>query len=255
MKKLFVMLMALTVLGVQAGAFPAAKVPQDLHQKTSKTVQKQKEALVVQKDKVLENLKRFRQAVERREVFNGSYIMQDMTALMDSYLALADKSEAAAVVLNEQINQPIKAGWGRTVTIAQLIRDNGHYVMSGTSTADDFDRFEELLGKTLVIEFGNQSYNNVVSRYRELMRYVDFTRTQPYNEQSFDNTVMPFVINLMEAHNKLKAEEPRMASMLGATMAKGNFDIPAFIDKFAYGWPSNESDLEDYAKYLRACKK
>ena len=68
--------------------------------------------------------------------------------LMDNYLALYKKSEQAALVLNEEINKPIKAGWGQTVTIPQLIRDNIQYVFPGTSTADAFDTFEFLLGKT-----------------------------------------------------------------------------------------------------------
>ncbi|MGN1058375.1 MAG: hypothetical protein ACI4Q7_03375, partial [Candidatus Avelusimicrobium sp.] len=67
---------------------------------------------------------------------------------MDNYLDLYSKSQAAALSLHEEIDKPIKAGWGSTVTIPQLIRDNIQYVFPGTSTAQDFDTFEFLLGQT-----------------------------------------------------------------------------------------------------------
>lgn len=100
------------------------------------------------KAEVLRNLESFRNVTQKRTEFNGSYSMQDMLGLLDSYLELANLSEDAAVSLNPEINKPIQAGWGRTITIAQFVRDNSHHVMAGTSTANDFDRFETLLGKT-----------------------------------------------------------------------------------------------------------
>ncbi|MBO5011637.1 MAG: hypothetical protein J6J74_02810 [Elusimicrobiaceae bacterium] len=145
MKKLFVTLMALTVLGgvafAQSGsqAARAAKVA-----RAAKDAQAEVEA---KKAEVRSLLKDFRGSVEKRTEFNGSFILQSMTGLMDSYIALAKVSESAAVSLNEEINQPIQAGWGRTVTVAQLVRDNIQHVFPGTSTANDFDRFEFLLSK------------------------------------------------------------------------------------------------------------
>ena len=99
------------------------------------------------KEAVLNSLKYFRKVTEERKEFNGSFSLQDMMSLMDSYLDLYSKSQAAALSLNEEINKPIKAGWGSTVTIPQLIRDNIQYVFPGTSTADDLDTFEFLLCK------------------------------------------------------------------------------------------------------------
>ncbi len=145
MKKLFVTLMALTVLGVQAFAAPAG-----LNEKVSRKAQASRDTIETKKADVLANLKSFRAVTEKRTQFNGSYVMQDMLGLLDSYLALAKASESAALSLNAELNQPIKAGWGRTVTVAQLVRDNSHHVMAGTSTADDFDRFEEMLAKKAV---------------------------------------------------------------------------------------------------------
>lgn len=142
MKKLFIMLLALTVAGAPAFAAPAG-----LSEKVAHKVQAAGIAIPVKKAEVLDYLKAFRTVTQGRRQFNGSYTMQDMLNLMDSYLELAQLSESAALSLNEEINRPIKAGWGVTVTVPQLIRDNCQYVRAGTTTAEDFDLFEELLGK------------------------------------------------------------------------------------------------------------
>lgn len=142
MKRLFVLLMALAVLGVQAFAAPA-----ELSRKVARGAKESRNAVETKKTEVLSLLKGFRQVTEVRTEFNGSYTMQDMLGLMDSYLELADMNETAALSLNDEINRPIEAGWGGTISIAQFVRDNSHHVMAGTSTANDFDRFEELLGR------------------------------------------------------------------------------------------------------------
>lgn len=142
MKKLFIMLLALTAVGVPAFAAPAG-----LSEKVARTAQSSRDAIEAKKNEVLSDLKAFRSVTQGRREFNGSYVLQDMLNLMDDYLALADVSESAAISLNNEINRPIQSGWGATVTVAQLIRDNCQYVRAGTSTADDFDRFEELLGR------------------------------------------------------------------------------------------------------------
>lgn len=146
MKKLFVTLMALTVLGGVAFAQNGAQAARTTA-KVARAAKDAQAAVEAKKAEVLRNLDSFRKVTESRTEFNGSYVIQDMTYLMDSYIALAKESESAAVSLNEEINRPIQAGWGRTVTVAQLVRDNSHHVWPGSSTADDFDRFEFLLGK------------------------------------------------------------------------------------------------------------
>ncbi len=145
MKKLFVALTALTMLG--ANSFAA---PSKVADKVSRAAKEAQSAVENKKAEVLENFKHFREVVENRKTFNGSYVMQDMLYLLDSYLELADISETAAVSLNDEINQPIHAGWGRTVAVPQLIRDNKHHVRAHTTTADAFDRFESLLGEESV---------------------------------------------------------------------------------------------------------
>lgn len=146
MKKLFVTLMALTVLGGVAFAQNGAQAARTTA-KVARAAKDAQAAVEAKKAEVLRNLDSFRKVTESRTEFNGSYVIQDMTYLMDSYIALAKESESAAVSLNEEINRPIQAGWGRTVTVAQLVRDNSHHVWPGSSTADDFDRFEFLLSK------------------------------------------------------------------------------------------------------------
>lgn len=152
MRKLFVMLLALTVLGMPAFAqkTPAAKdtLNSALNRKVAQATLDSRDEIAKGKEAVLNSLKYFRKVTEEREEFNGSYSLQDMLSLMDNYLDLYSKSQAAALSLNEEINKPIKAGWGSTVTIPQLIRDNIQYVFPGTSTALDFDTFEFLLGQT-----------------------------------------------------------------------------------------------------------
>lgn len=149
MKKLFVMLMSLTVLALPAAAEKQWISPaqQKVNKKVAAIMSQENQKIKEMHADVLANLNSFRAAMEKRTQYNGSYIIQDMMGLMDSYIALANVSESVAVSLNNEINQPIKAGWGKTVTVAQLVRDNGHYVTPGTSTADDLDRFEALLSK------------------------------------------------------------------------------------------------------------
>ncbi|MGN0024381.1 MAG: hypothetical protein ACI351_02990 [Candidatus Avelusimicrobium sp.] len=150
MKKLLVMLLALTVLGLPAFAQTSAagKDPVNTaYRKVAQAVFDTQDEIAKGKEAVLNSLKYFRKVTEERKEFNGSFSLQDMMSLMDSYLDLYSKSQAAALSLNEEINKPIKAGWGSTVTIPQLIRDNIQYVFPGTSTADDLDTFEFLLCK------------------------------------------------------------------------------------------------------------
>ena len=161
MKKLFVMLLALTVLGGVAFAQNGAQAARTA--KVTRAAKEAKGAIEAKKAEIRENLASFRKTVESRTEFNGSFILQSMTNLMDSYIALANESESAAVSLNEEINRPIKAGWGRTVTVAQLVRDNIQHVFPGSSTADDFDRFEFLLGKTPKVETGKYVKKNVAA--------------------------------------------------------------------------------------------
>lgn len=147
MRKLFVMLLALTVLGLPAFAAKDTR-NSALNREVARATLDSRDEIVKGKVAVLNSLKYFRKVTEEREEFNGSFTLQNMMDLMDNYLALYKKSEQAALVLNEEINKPIKAGWGQTVTIPQLIRDNIQYVFPGTSTADALDTFEFLLGKT-----------------------------------------------------------------------------------------------------------
>lgn len=94
----------------------------------------------------------------------------------------------------------------------------------------------------------------VMKRYNALIKYEEWTHTQPYHEQSYDNTVTPFVQELMRAHNKLKDANPQEALRIAKEIASGKFDIPAFIDRFSYGW-GDCAEQDAYAAYLRsACR-
>ena len=166
MKKLFVTLMALTVLGGVAFAQNGAQAART----TAKVARAAKDAqaeVEAKKAEVRSLLKDFRGSVEKRTEFNGSFILQSMTGLMDSYIALAKVSESAAVSLNEEINQPIQAGWGRTVTVAQLVRDNIHYVWAGSSTADDFNSFERRLSSSVPVRVANKQGVSLASAQAE----------------------------------------------------------------------------------------
>lgn len=147
MKKLFVMMMSLTVLAFPACAETMKILKPEAHKKVEAILSQEHKKAAAMYTAVLDELAAVRKTLAARTTFNGAFIIQDLTGLMDRYIALANVSEEAAVSLNGEINQPVEAGWGETVTIAQLVRDNSHYVMAGTSTADDFDRFESLLGK------------------------------------------------------------------------------------------------------------
>ncbi|MGN1058257.1 MAG: hypothetical protein ACI4Q7_02745, partial [Candidatus Avelusimicrobium sp.] len=108
MKKLFVMLLALTVLGLPAFAQTpaAAKEPVNTaYRKVAQAVLDSQDEIAKGKEAVLNSLKYFRKVTEEREEFNGSYSLQDMLSLMDNYLDLYSKSQAAALSLNEEINK------------------------------------------------------------------------------------------------------------------------------------------------------
>lgn len=151
MKKLFVMLLALTVLGLPAFA-QVSKRPMTRSRELSRAVLKAINKHPEKVETVIMNLQTFRNTTEKRKEFNGSYSLQDMMGLMDSYLVLYKESAQTAFLLNEEINKPIKAGWGKTVTVRQLIRDNIQHVAAGSSTAENLETFEGLLGKTPKVE-------------------------------------------------------------------------------------------------------
>lgn len=94
----------------------------------------------------------------------------------------------------------------------------------------------------------------VLKRYHELIKNEAQVHALSYYEQSYDNTITPFVQELMEAHNKLKAANPKEALRVAEVIVAGKFDIPAFIDRFSYGW-DDCAEQDAYAAYLRSVRK
>ncbi len=139
MKKLFVALMALTVLGSQAFAAPAG-----LEGKVAREVKSGRDVITTKRAEVLNNLERFRDVTKNRTEFNASYTIQDMVYLMDSYLELVKLSRDVAFSLNGEINKNFEAGWGKTVTVKGLIGAGVHSI-APSPTRDDFETFSDLL--------------------------------------------------------------------------------------------------------------
>ena len=241
MKKLFVMLLVFAVVGG-----PAFAAPKGLKGKVArKTVAAQAE-IKTQQEQILSRMAYFRTWVGENSLSN-SHMLQGIVGIMDDYLELANKNENAALALNEELNKTVVTKSGYRFTLREFVKDHGCEILSDQ---DNFDRFENLLDKKYVKQY-SAAAKVVLERYKDLLDWVAFTETQPYHEQSFDNTVTPYVRELMEAHNALKAKNPAEALELAKEIVKGKFDIPGFIDRFSYGW-GDEAEQDAYAAYLRS---
>lgn len=255
MKKLFVMLLALTVLGGVAFAQNGAQAARTA--KVTRAAKEAKGAIEAKKAEIRENLASFRKTVESRTEFNGSFILQSMTNLMDSYIALANESESAAVSLNEEINRPIKAGWGRTVTVAQLVRDNIQHVFPGTSTADDFDRFEFLLGKKAVSQAEKQINDKQTAVLNSLAYFRGVTeKRKEFNGSYSLQDMMDLMDNYLDLYAKSKSAALSLNKEINKPIKAGwgrTVTIPQLIRdniQYVFAGSSTADDLEFFADVL-----
>lgn len=138
MKKLFVMLMVLAIAGVQSFAAPEGLTEKVTRQTTAAQSKVQKQQAMI-----LNRMESFRTWVGEQDLSN-SYILQGVMGIMDSYLALADESESAAVALNGELNKPVEKKGGYKFTLRGFVIDHGCEILSDQ---DNFDRFVELLDK------------------------------------------------------------------------------------------------------------
>lgn len=256
MKKLFVTLMALTVLGGVAFAQNGAQAARTTA-KVARAAKDAQAAVEAKKAEVLRNLDSFRKVTENRTEFNGSYVIQDMTYLMDSYIALAKVSESAAVSLNEEINRPIQAGWGRTVTVAQLVRDNSHHVWPGSSTADDFDRFEFLLGKKAVSQAEKQINDKQTAVLNSLAYFRGVTeKRKEFNGSYSLQDMMDLMDNYLDLYAKSKSAALSLNKEINKPIKAGwgrTVTIPQLIRdniQYVFAGSSTADDLEFFADVL-----
>lgn len=276
MKKLFVTFLALTVLGLPAFAQVSKRpMSRELNEELNRAVleviakhpQKNEklnravlEAIAKHPQKVeavVENLQNFREVTTKRKEFNGSFILQSMTGLMDSYIALANESESAAVALNEEINQPIKAGWGQTVTIPQLIRDNIQHVFPGTSTADDFDRFEFLLGKKAVSQAEKQINDKQTAVLNSLASFRGVTeKRKEFNGSYSLQDMMDLMDNYLALYQTSESEALALNKEINKPIKAGwgqTVTIPQLIREniqHVFAGSSTAYDLEFFADVL-----
>lgn len=104
---------------------------------------------------------------------------------------------------------------------------------------------------------------DVMSAVKDLRVYLEtVVAKNEWNEQSYENTVMPFVIKVKKAHNKWlgktreQSEAASLAQYVAAPIVFGNraFSITDFIDQYGDGWPDEKKSLHKYAEYLRTTK-
>lgn len=138
MKKLFAILMVLAVAGVQSFA-----TPEGLTEKVTRQTVAAQSKVQKQQAMILNQMESFRTWVAEQSLSND-YILQGVMGIMDSYLALADESEGAAVALNGELNKLVVTKNGYRFTLREFVKDHGCEILSDQ---DNFDRFIELLDK------------------------------------------------------------------------------------------------------------
>ncbi len=260
MRKLFVMLLALTVLGLPAFAQTSAVGKDSVntaYRKVAQAVFDSQDEIAKGKEAVLNSLKYFRKVTEESEEFNGSYSLQNMLSLMDNYLDLYSKSQAAALSLNEEINKPIKAGWGSTVTIPQLIRDNIQHVFAGSSTAEDFGYFEELLGQKAASQAEKQLSKNQAFVLESLKYFRKVTEERKEFNGSFTlQNMMDLMDNYLALYQKSESEALALNKEINKPIKAGwgqTVTIPQLIRdniQHVFAGSSTAQDLEFFADLL-----
>lgn len=241
MKKLFVMLLVFAVVGG-----PAFAAPKGLKGKVAQKTAAAQAEIKTQQEQILSRMEYFRTWVGEKSL-PDSHMLQGIVGIMDDYLELANKNENAALALNEELNKTVVTKSGSEFTLREFVEKYGK---ESPADRNNFARFVKLLDKKYVKQY-SAAAKVVLERYKDLLDWVAFTETQPYHEQSFDNTVTPFVRELMKAHNALKAKNPAEALELAKEIVNGKFDIPGFIDRFSYGW-GDGAEQDEYADYLRS---
>lgn len=261
MKKLFVMLLSLAVLGLPAFAqkmddATKAAIPV-LNGKVAKAASDARDGIVKGKAIVLKSLQNFREVTEKRKEFNGSFTLQDMMDLMDNYLALYGKSASAALSLNDEINKPIKAGWGQTVTIPQLIRDNIQHVFAGSTTAGDLEYFAELLGKKAAPQAEKQLSEKQAAVLESLKYFRKSTEARKEFNGSFTlQNMMDLMDNYLALYQKSESEALALNKEINKPIKAGwgqTVTIPQLIRdniQHVFAGSSTALDLEFFADLL-----